>query len=133
MRNGLILLALFAFGSFWGCQPQKEKWSSLEIRQLTDGEKPEPKNAVAGDVFVFESGSPAFSMYQFMYYHAFSGELKPYGAVYGKEGGFEKGFYQWKDDTTVVVKMVYSNGDSIQMLELFGNGPRSSMRIETED
>lgn len=119
--------ACILFG--YGCQPETDIWSPLEIRKLKEGEKPILADAVAGDVVVFESGTLEFVQYNFRYHHSYAGELKNYGAMYGVVGGFEKGFYRWKDDTTVVVKMVYPTGDSTQVFELFGNGSTSGISL----
>ena len=104
----------------------------MEIRKLSDGSKAELANPNEGDVVAFKAGTEGYSMYDFAYYHSVSGNLKSYHAMYAGEMNFEKGFYRWKDDTTVVIKLQNARLDSTIILEFFGNGPRSGMRIEDQ-
>lgn len=129
MKTVLTILTISIAFFCNSCQAQSEGWSPLDIRKSEEGAEHELENAAEGDVVVFEYGSPAYTFYNFAYHHSFSGDLKAYHATYGEVGGFEKGFYYWKDDTTIAVKMTYPDADSTAVFELFGNGKSSGISI----
>lgn len=94
------------------------------------GAKAELINAKEGDVVAFDSGSPEFHMYDLTYYHSYGGNLKDYHAILAGETEYSEGFFRWKDDTTIVMKLIDSKTDSSKTFELFGNGSSSGMTIE---
>ena len=113
------------------CSRSADQENIITVQDYRNQEQPvvDLESHKSGDVeihrtFLMSEG------YDLIYYHNFSGELQDYHAFYGSTDNYNKASYNWKDDTTVTIKLINSETEQEYTLELFGNGNTSGMKIE---
>ena len=67
--------------------------------------------------------------YEIIYYHDNSGKIQDYHAFYIDTINYNQGSYNWKNDTTVTVKLFNSETKQEWNVEFFISGDSSYMRL----
>ena len=109
------------------CNRSSAQESLIIVQDYRNQEQPviELESHKPGDVeihriLLWEEG------YEIIYFHDNSGKIQDYHAYYFDTINFNQGLYNWKNDTTVTVKLFNSETKHEYTLELFGS---SGMRI----
>ena len=68
--------------------------------------------------------------YNVIFYSNITGDLLSHNAFYGTVEDFDRARYDWKNDTTVIVRLINSENAKETSFEVFGKGSTTGMTIE---
>ena len=68
--------------------------------------------------------------YKVVFYSDVTGDLLSHRAFYGTEEDFDHAEYEWKNDTTVIVRLINSENAKETSFEVFGNASTTGMTID---
>jgi hypothetical protein len=106
-------------------KPTENKVSIVDYRNSKVPEvKPESHKDKDVDIFrtLFFGNT-----YQTVIYRIDNGQLKGYQVNYGSYNDFDKASYSWVNDSTVIVKLFSSSGDSTARFSVSGYGSTTSL------
>ena len=68
--------------------------------------------------------------YNVVFYSDVTGDLLSHNAFYGTEEDFDHAEYEWKNDTTVIVRLINSENAKETSFEVFGKASTTGMTID---
>ena len=114
-----------------GCTGANHQENLLVVQDYRNQEEPTINLELhkSGDVDIYRAILMGEG-YNVVFYSDVTGDLLSHSAFYGTEEDFDHAEYEWKNDTTVIVRLINSENAKETSFEVFGKANITGMRID---